>query len=327
MNQLNQRDRIKQGLIWGPVCKPLEAHTGSGDSVLLLISPFVGLDALKRFLQCTDAHPGIKVITRWRPEDVRSGVSDIAIYPFLVERKIPLYINHDIHLKLYVFQSNVAFSTSGNLTLRGFGYSEKANVEVGSFVHLTYQDWSRIYNLVNSSRQVDAAIYERFKQYVESCPKVEKPETPPPDLYGTPKAFTISSLPAMESPTKLSEYYFSSDTTSYSAEEMRRAAHDLMIFGIPPGLNQTEFLQELGNCFRGTPFVIEFIKVLQAEKGLRFGSVNNWIHQKCEDVPLPYLWEIKENTRIFYDWLEHFFPEVTWDRPHYSQVIYWKNSK
>lgn len=46
-------------------------------------------------------------------------------------------------------------------------------------------------------------------------------------------------------------------------------------------------------------------------------------HLLKEDVPLPYRWEIKDNTRIFYNWLAHFFDEITWDRPNYSQVIYW----
>ena len=324
MEKPSQRDKIRPGLIWGPVCQPLETHICGGDHLILLISPFIGLDALRRFLQCSEVHSGIKVVVRWRPEDVQTGVSDIAIYPYLVERKIPLYVNHDIHLKLYVFESNVAFSTSGNLTLRGFGYSEKANIEVGSFVNLTREDWSRIYQLINTSRQVDEGMYKRYERYAESCSKIAKPTTPPPELYSTPKDYTISSLPAMETPAKLSEYYFSADTAEHSAEEIRRAAHDLVTFEVPSGLNKSGLDQQLGNSFRQTPFVVEFVKVLKAEKSLRFGAVNNWIHQKCEDVPLPYRWDIKENTHIFYNWLVHFFPEITWDRPNYSQVITWK---
>lgn len=323
MEKPSERDRTSAELTWGPVCQPLEKHILSGDRLLLLISPFIGLDALKRFLQRAGAHHGIKVVVRWRPEDVQAGVSDVAIYPYLMELGIPLYLNHDIHLKLYVFESNTAFSTSGNLTLRGFGYSQKPNIEVGSFVHLTQEDWSRIYELVNTSRQVDEVMYQRFKRYVESCPKLAKPATPLPDLYGDSKTYTISSLPAMETPIKLAEYYFAPDTTEHSAEEIRRAAHDLVTFGIPPNLNQSELDQRLGDSFRCTPFVVEFIEFLKAEKSLRFGAVNDWIHRKCEDVPLPYRWEIKENTRIFYNWLEYFFPEITWDRPSYSQVIHW----
>ena len=37
----------------------------------------------------------------------------------------------------------------------------------------------------------------------------------------------------------------------------------------------------------------------------------------------PYRWEVKDNTRILYDWLAYFVAEVTWDVPGFSQVIYW----
>jgi hypothetical protein len=73
--------------------------------------------------------------------------------------------------------------------------------------------------------------------------------------------------------------------------------------------------------------VTDFVELLKVERSLRFGAVNDWIHKKCEDVPLPYRWEIKDNTRIFYDWLAHYFPNITWDRPNYSQVIYWNKGQ
>ena len=324
MKGSNQCGKIGTGLIWGPVWQPLQAHMHTGDHLLLIISPFISLDALKKFLQGTEANSDIKVVTRWRPQDLQSGVSDIAIYPYLQEHRIPLYINSDIHLKLYIFSSNNTFSTSGNLTGRGFGYSEKSNIEVGSFVQLTQDDWSKIYTLINTSKQVDEAMYQRCKCYIESCPKIAGPPPPPPDLYGTSKTYTLSTLPAVETPVKLAEFYFDLNQSKYLTEEIRRATHDLVTFALPRGLSNSEFDQRLGDSFRSTPFVVEFIEVLKKEKSLRFGAVNDWIYQKCEDVPLPYRWEIKESTRIFYNWLAHFISGVVWDRPNYSQVIYWQ---
>lgn len=287
-----------------------------------MISPFIGLEALQKFLPKADSEHGIKVVVRWRPEDLRNNVSDINIFPYLAKRGIPLYVNQNIHLKLYVFESNIAFCTSGNLTLRGFGYSANSNIEAGCFTHLTIQDWSRIYELVTDSRQVDQDMYRAYEQYLESCPRPIPSETPP-ELWGARKTYTISSLPATDTPQQLTEYYFRDSKAMHSADQIRRAAHDLVTFDVPPGLSRSVFDQRLGDSFRATPFVVEFVQVLKAQKSLRFGAVNDWIHGKCEDVPLPYRWEIKENTRIFYNWLEHFFAEITWDRPNYSQVIYW----
>jgi hypothetical protein len=319
-----QHDEKHSELRWGPLFSPLETRLHSGDPLLLVISPFIGLEALQRFIAKAGSLRGIKVIVRWRPEDLRNGVSDIAIFPYLSEQGIPLYINQDIHLKLYVFESNSAFCTSGNLTLRGFGYNEKANIEVGCFVSLVQDDWLRLYELISKSRQVDERMFSLFKQYLAGCPEMSQPPPPPPELFGPGKAYTISSLPAMETPTKLAEFYFASELANKPAEEVRRAAHDCAIFALPPGLDHVTFNQRLGLSFRTTPFVVDFIEMLKTEKSLRFGAVNDWIHRKCEDVPLPYRWEIKENTRIFYNWLQHFVPEITWDRPNYSQVIHWQ---
>jgi hypothetical protein len=296
----------------------------SPDPLLLLISPFISLSGLRKFLENGNIDLNIKIIVRWRIEDLRLGIADLEIYNYLQDQHIPLYINNDIHLKLYVFASNIAFSGSGNLTLRGIGYDEKPNIETGVFVHLSQNDWSKLYELIRTSRQVDQELYDEYKRYVESCPKIPAEIAPrPPQLYTKHKSFTISSLPATETPQGLSEFYFE-PSSKYSPEEIRRAVHDLVTFSLPNQLNRAEFDKKLADSFRKTPFVIEFLKILRVEKSLRFGAVNDWIHANCEDVPLPYKWEIKENTRIFYNWLEHFFPEITWDRPHYSQVIYWR---
>jgi hypothetical protein len=324
MNKLDNADETGVGVTWGAMSQALEGHVRGGDPMLLLISPFIGLEALKRCVDNTGAHSGIKVVTRWRPEDVRTGVSDISIFPYLRERGIPLYVNDRIHLKLYICHSNIAFSTSGNLTLRGFGYVENANIEIGSFVHLRQLDWLMLYELIRTSRQVDEQMYERYRLYLENVANMPEFTGPPLDLGSATKTYTISSLPAMESPDELAQYYFFSDAAQPTPELLRRATHDLFIFDIPSGLSKTEFTVRLGDSFRRSPFVVDFIEVLQVARSLRFGAVNEWIHSKCEDVPLPYRWEIKDNTRILYNWLQHFIPEVSWSQPNYSQVICWQ---
>lgn len=310
-------------LVWSPVYKVLEERIASNDGIILILVPFAKLAALQQLHWVHTGKVKLKVICRWRPEDITAGVSDLEVYSYLKESGCQLYINPDIHLKLYVFASNAAFNTSGNLTLRGLGYSDSANIEVGNMVSLTTSDWTKIYEIIHASRQVDDALYQRFKDYAAQRPPLGSP-LPPMDLLPPAKTYTISSLPATESPKKLADFYFDPNPGKLTPEEMRRAAHDLAIFGIPSGLTSVEFEKLLGEKFRQTPFVSDFVELLKAERSLRFGAVNDWIHKKCEDVPLPYCWEIKENTRIFYDWLTHYFPDITWDRPNYSQVIYWK---
>lgn len=195
-------------------------------------------------------------------------------------------------------------------------------------VQLAPADWINIYKIIATSRQVDESLYLKFKQYVDEHPE-PLGATIPGILLDPPKTYTISALPATETPARLAQYYLGIATEPFTPDEIRRAAHDLVTFGISPGLSSIEFDAQLGEAFRSTPFVGEFVTFLQSNNSLRFGAVNDWLHRMCEDVPLPYRWELKENTRIFYNWLVWYFsPDITWHVPgQRSQVIYWQRKE
>lgn len=309
-------------LVWSPVHRVLEDTIAGGDDIILILAPFVKLEALKRLNWVHTGRTRINVVARWKLEDLIAGVSDVEVYTYLKDLGAQLYINTDIHLKLYVFASNNAFNTSGNVTLRGLGYSDAANIEVGNIIPLEREDWTRIYGIIAQSRRVDDALYERLKNFLaQQVPRTE--QVYPDDLFPPMKRYTISSLPATISPIRLAEFYFPDGKANFSPDETRRALHDLSTFAVPSNLMRQEFERYLCHAFCATPFVSDFIEYIRRESALRFGAVNLWIHQKCEDVPLPYRWEIKENTRILYDWLAHFVPEISWDRPNHSQIIRW----
>lgn len=309
-------------LVWSPVSKVIEQRIAAGDELILLVVPFVKLDALNRLLSVSQHHPRLKVIVRWRSEDILAGASDLDVYPSLKKRGIPLYLNPDIHLKLYIFESNHAFNTSGNITMKGLGYSDSPNIEVGNVVPLVDVDWVNIYRLINDSRPVDDDLYGAYQRMAAAADGTfQVPKLP----QFKERLYTIQSLPATGNPNTLLQFYRHPDRSSLPPEEYRRAIHDLVTYRISPGLSADTFLSHLKAQFQATPFVIDFVSLIKGEKSLRFGAVNAWIHRKCEDVPLPYRWEINENTRILYNWLAYFFPEITWDIPgEHSQVIYWE---
>ena len=117
----------------------MDDRARSGDRLFWILAPFVKLDALHRLFESTKPAPGLKLVCGWSPSDLVAGVSDLQVFSYLKDKGCELYVNPQIHLKLYVFESNVAVSTSANLTLRGLGYVgvDVANIEVGSEVDLT----------------------------------------------------------------------------------------------------------------------------------------------------------------------------------------------
>jgi hypothetical protein len=274
-------------LTWSPVYKVIEERIASGDDIILIIVPFIKLDALKR-LRCVQANKlRLKVICRWQPDDLLSGASDIDVFNYLKENGCELFVNWDVHLKLYVFWSNIAFNTSGNLTLRGLGYGDHWNIEVGNMVTITMEDWTRIYRIVETSRLVDDALYEQFKTFVRQQ-NTQLPRILPPNLLGPRKTYTMASLPATETPRQLASFYSDPGDPKNTPEGLRRGIHDLIIFGLPADLSLMEFDARLGEAFRKTPFVEALVEYLKERRSLNFGAVSAWIQSKCEDVPLPY---------------------------------------
>lgn len=311
-------------LVWTPTARAIEDRIALGDELILIISPFARVEALRRLLAKQRDRSKLKIVVRWRAGDLLSGASDLALYPFTLAEGCQMYVHDLIHLKLFVFTSNVAFSTSSNATLRGLGYQQLPNIETGVTLRLSVADWIRIHGIVAASRRVDDAMFQSLSQYVDTC-LASPPRPPPPSFSKVSKLYSIASLPATESPSLLEKCYFEGQFPS--PEEERRATHDFFTFRLPANLDVDEFNEALRLSFRLLPFVTDFVEFLKSQGSLRFGSVNDWIHQKCEDVPLPYRWEIKENTRIFYNWLAYFFAEIDWNIPGaYSQVIYWNDS-
>src|SRR5688572_16065608 len=99
-------------LVWSPVHYALRERIEQGDDIILLIVPFIKVAALQQLHWLQTKRVRLKVVCRWRTEDLLSGASDVEIFTYLKAAGCHLYLNPDIHMKLYVFDSNIAFNTS-----------------------------------------------------------------------------------------------------------------------------------------------------------------------------------------------------------------------
>ncbi|HJJ99056.1 MAG TPA: hypothetical protein O0X23_02440 [Methanocorpusculum sp.] len=68
-------------------------------SQLLIISPFITLDALGYLLYGLDAEVKVSIITNWKVESILYGSLDIRVYEYCKAHKYSLYHNERIHLK------------------------------------------------------------------------------------------------------------------------------------------------------------------------------------------------------------------------------------
>jgi len=109
MTNSNPVRLVHQG--WG---KELTDALSADSSELLLISPFIKVDALERLL-CLN--PGkVRVITRFNLADFADGVSDVSALRLLLDARARVRGIRNLHAKLYLFGQSRAVITSANLT-------------------------------------------------------------------------------------------------------------------------------------------------------------------------------------------------------------------
>lgn len=309
-------------LIWSPTNAYIQEQLRLGEELRMIVAPFIRKNALISLLEKCDNSDELSVVTRWTNQDIVSGISDLDVYPFLRDKGIALYLNQTIHLKLLVFASNWAFVTSSNITGKGMGLTEPYNLEVGCRTDLGREDWQAIYQLLGTSFRVDDEIYQKAVTYRGTN---LKPLGTIPDLDLTPKQnlqFSILSLPTTDSPSELYALYTSKEPIP--AANVTAFMHDIALYNVLPGMEEDTFYSYLCNNFKSQPFIQAIVELIREAGSARFGLVNEWLQSNCSDKPTPYRWELKPATRRLYDWLEHFYEEISWDRPRHSMVIRWK---
>lgn len=98
---------------------------------ILIVAPFIKMEALKYILQ--DVRPGvqIKCTTRWMPKEIALGVSDPEIFDLLEERgHSVLTLVDQLHAKIYIADSDCLVG-SANVTQTALGtHSYNKNIEL-----------------------------------------------------------------------------------------------------------------------------------------------------------------------------------------------------
>ena len=314
-------------LIWSPVCDGI-ADVLSEDPLKFIIAPFIQEGALASLLGDIKVSDEFEVITRWRPEDISSGVSDPEVFNFLAENNYKLWIHNDIHLKLLITESDQCFVGSANITGRGLGLSSAGNVEAGHWCTLEAEDIQELHALFGESRIVTQQIYELVAEHKRKSP-APTPRQDPFEFPDDEKPFTLLSLPAIENPQRFLILAASSDFKD--DDERHRFLHDCALLSLGSSSPNNHWFVDadsedvLISSFAHFEFAQELSDLLEEEKSMHFGRVTSWIHDRCEEVPLPYRWEVKEAVNRLYNWLQFCFDEISWDQPNISQILRWND--
>ena len=298
--------------IWPPVLDSLVSELIDGEKLVLAISPFIKRDALEALIERFPPDSA-RVIVRWRMDDLLSGVSDIEIFDVLDELGLSLYINQNIHLKVFQFSSGSAYCGSSNITGKGLSLNKPYNDEMGVLFDLDLASYTNIRRICDESRLVTPGIVMAYKnalaQSIHQSPVIAELFLPPVEE----KEFLISALPATECPES---FFFAISAYLKSGTAPPEFLHDVGSLNLIEEDLKSEFIKDIvAESFRNRALIQRIVEKIRSEKDMNFGAVTKFVHTLAQDVPLPYRSVIKEAVGRLYPWLAYYFEDISYHTP------------
>ena len=261
-----------------------------------IIAPFIKVGTLRTILEAVPATVPVRCVTRWLPQEIASGVSDIETLNLLEQRgNARLSLVDNLHAKLYIADSN-CLAGSANVTYSGFGDSADSNIEV--LVATTLDDQGVAATLADIDRHERPATRELADQLRAVV-----------DYLGQAAHTTrlrATWLPCSRKPEaayrRYIELYSTSLTDDLTTAE-RLVVEDIASMNLAPGLAEREFDAAVRDCLAQIEPASDFLAgtgdaLLTFKDTYSFLSgldVGGYSEQD--------LW------RAFIEWMAHFYPD------------------
>lgn len=286
---------------------------------VVLAAPFIKERVVERLLARVDNSVQVTCITRWRPEEIRAGVSDLGVWDVIQRRQnARLLLRNDLHAKYYRGDEQCLIG-SANLTGRALGWSANPNFELlvrldSATTPLPASERA----LVNDAILVDQPLVEEFQEIMAKMPPLLEPDRP---LPSQPEMFAARNeqlwIPLSRYPGQLFQVY-SGDSGGISAGAIEAVEQDLSYIDLGAGLDQPTFNTLVAATLMQTAIIGRIESFLLVRR--RFGEMRSFLRS------IPNLQDDhRDSTELWQTlmrWLLHFLPSrYQLAVPNHSEII------
>lgn len=304
----------------------LENLCRNANREILLVAPYIKKATLQRLLTIIPAGITLRCITRWKPEEIASGVSDLEIWYLLKESpNFSLALRSDLHAKYYRVDEQCLIG-SANLTNKGLGWSTSSNLELlvelpAETEELQAFEEELLKNCVevdqNLFNQVSETVQLLRQQFPDSIALINDSKLDQPSYNLNQKDSQIW-MPTLRYPECLYLAY-SKQREKLTTATQKAANENLNAFSLPSHLGEDTFNSYIGTLLLQTKVVQkidEFVKIPQ-----RFGAVRNFI-LSLDDTMINKS-EASHAWQTLMRWLLYFLPNrYAVSVPNYSEIFY-----
>jgi len=291
-----------------PVGDLLLEVAGGAVTELVLCAPFAKVAVVEKVLGVTPLGVSIDLITRWRPDEVAAGVSDVGVFPLIQARGGCVRLHDQLHAKYYRTQDRTVCG-SANLTATALGWRTPENLELLTEVHLSVVDPLEE-RLIRESILATQELADEVRRIAEAL----APRSAQPPIGAN--VADIEWTPALRDPADLyTAYRHGADRLSTASSAA--AVRDLSALELPLGLEREQFYALVGHRLLQNTVIREVDQYLSVPR--RFGEVRDLLAAKLdvERVIADVQWQ------TLMRWLLEFRPQ-TYARevPSWSEVIH-----
>ena len=278
----------------------LKALLTGAKTRVLLCAPFIKSRVLETLLSVLADSVPVRIVTRWRPEEIAAGVSDLEVFEVVRERlHTELSLLDDLHAKLYVADEQCLLG-SANLTATALGWADRSNVELLVPARVTDTE------VVLLMERLELATVATFKMRSEMAAAVATLDMPTlPDgkeVADWGGGRSVGWLPRCAAPDKLYEIYENRDTAVVADGTRDDGLADLRDLNVHPNLSRVAFSHAVREALRLMPTVARILGELP-----RGVADARGVDLVLATRPNMVNSDASEQWRIVRDWIAYFF--------------------
>ncbi|MCY3554656.1 MAG: phospholipase D family protein [Gemmatimonadetes bacterium] len=229
---------------------------------VLIAAPFIRSEALIRLIDVIPTDIETTVVTRWRPSDLLSGVSDLAVYDLTVSHGIPLFVRQDLHAKYFAVDDECLVG-SANVTLTALGWKTPANLELLTTVSRNSDRMKEFESsLMSGAVKVTAAHHARLEHLLKKL-KESSVDFTNAQMISALKPLPPNWVPKSRNPEELYSVYCGNLDVIRSA--LNTMKDELLVIGALPGLDEDGFRAIVAATIAQSPLIDRVIRQIDSE--------------------------------------------------------------
>lgn len=274
---------------------------------IILVSPFIGKRLFFDSLAKIPSSVPIKLVTRWHPHEIASGLNDLEIWKALQDRgNCELRLQWNLHAKYYRGDSEILFG-SGNLTQAGLNLRGNGNHEIMISAGQDLDGIRRFEDeLLMASTVPSEEMFQELSAEVERIQKEQPTVIVRQPISGQGLGIQVDGTwkPSSEMPDILFEVY-EHRTNAIDIVSRDIALNDLDYIQAPEGLTKDEFKTFVRNVLAQSPLFPKVLAEVRADRPISIKAGHHLVFEAYNGINAS---EAADIWAASSRWLAHFYP-------------------